>query len=138
MKKGFWNYTEEIEYTVVLVKILPVEKPPMHWQNAFVGQERQAVKVSYKDYSFLIDNADGSGLKKIAARGGPDSYHASIEANEFIRDLPESEWQQFDKFKFDRYRFLSDAWQKEKYPEEYKKIQALKEGLAAHRKKYNL
>lgn len=134
MKKGKWNYTEEIEYTVLLVKLLPVEKPPMHWQNAFAGEERQVVKITHGDYSFYIDNEDGSGLHKISRGGGPDSYSAHIEGFDIIRDLPEQEWNQWDIEKHDEFRKKSDAWAAKHFPEEHKKVQALKTGLAALKK----
>jgi hypothetical protein len=79
VQNGYWNYTEPIEYRVIVVKLLPVARPPLHWQNAFVGQQRQVVEVFHNGHTFLIDNMDGSGLKKIEARGGPDSMSRYIE-----------------------------------------------------------
>lgn len=112
MKKGKWNYTENIEYTVLLVKVLAVKEPKMHWQNAFVNEERQVVLVKCKGgHQFWIDNQDGSGLLKISKGGGPDSYSAHINEFEFIRELQEREWQQFDKIKFELSRMKVEDWQ---------------------------
>jgi len=47
MKKGKWNYIEDILYTVVLVRLHEVEGTPLHWQNVFAGQERQVVEVMH-------------------------------------------------------------------------------------------
>jgi len=137
MKSGNWNYTENIQYTVVLVKLLPVAQPPMHWQNCFAGQDRQVVKVVCKDgYTFYMDNQDGSGLLKISKKGGPDSYHASINEHEFIRELNENEWQQFDLLLHKKHRQECDDWQKKNFPNDYKKIEALKQSILDMRSKY--
>lgn len=126
LKKGKWNYTEDILYKVVVVRLLPVADPVLAWQNAFAGQERQAVWVmDATNYTFLIDNQDGSGLRKIARNGGPDSYSAHIMAHELIRDLPESEWQYWDPAKYQASQEAVATWQKENHPEEYEKLQRL-------------
>lgn len=131
MKKGKWNYTEDIEYRVIIVRLHKVDDPPMHWQNAFIGQERQVVEINYQTHgvqkAFFIDNQDGSGLLKISKRGGPDSYHASVAGNEFIRELPEEQWQQFDKDLYLQGRAASEQWQKINFPESYAKVQRMKE-----------
>lgn len=129
MKKGKWNYTEDIEFMVVVVKPKAVAEPKMHWQNAFIGEERQAVEVIHNGRSFFIDNKDGSGLRKIERGGGPDSYHASIEDFEFVKVLPENEWQQWDEKKHDQERWIAQSWQKATYPEEFAKIEALRKSF---------
>jgi hypothetical protein len=127
MKKGFWNYTQPINYTVCLVKILPVENPVGHWQNAFIGEERQAVLIYHQDYEFLIDNSDGYGLKKIYAGGGPDSYSAHLSNYEILGPIPESEWNQPDEKRHRENQKKVDAWLEQQNGEEFKKIKALRE-----------
>lgn len=131
MKKGKWNYTEDIYYKVILVRLHKVEEPPMHWQNAFAGQERQVLDIWYTikgvEKHFYIDNYDGSGLLKISKGGGPDSYSAHVSGFSYLRDLPESEWQQFDKHRYEISRVLVDEWQKTNFPEDFKKMEALRE-----------
>lgn len=130
MKKGKWNYTEDILYKVVMVRILAEPATPMHWQNAFVGEDRQAVLVQYDNQEpFLIDNQDGSGLLKIAKGGGPDSYSAHIESHELLHDVPELEWYQYDRAQHLIQRGLVDVWQQENFPEEYERMTKLKEML---------
>ncbi len=132
MKKGKWNYTEHIQYKVVLVKLLPVPETPMHWQNAFAGQERQVVWINYDfpgETPFLIDNQDGSGLLKISRGGGPDSYSAHIGHYEFIRDLPESEWISWSKVLHDVNRKKVDDWQEEHFPEEFARMNKLRQAI---------
>lgn len=136
MKKGKWNYTEKIEYTVLLVKLLPVSEPKMHWQNAFVNTERQVVLIKPKSGNqFWIDNGDGSGLLKISNGGGPDSYSAHVSEFEFIRELPESEWQQWNPKLYYSYREQCENWQKLNFPNEYERIKKLREAIIENRKK---
>lgn len=135
MKKGFWNYTEPIFYSVVIVRLFPVKDPPNHWQNAFAHQERQAVRISTPDEKeiFFIDNGDGSGLKKIEARGGPGSMSRHIQAGcfEIVEAFPpESSWQQYDPAKRRETDQVVEDWQKEHHPEQYAKMQRMKEAWA--------
>lgn len=126
MKKGKWNYTEDIEFTVIQVKILKTPTMPMHWQNAFIGEHRQAVRIDHGNHRFWIDNQDGSGLHKIAVGGGPGSYSAHLAEFHFIRELPESEWQQWDPILHRKHREAVDAWQKANFPEEFERMQELR------------
>lgn len=133
MKKGKWNYSEGIEYRVILVKIHAVKEKPMYWQNAFEGQERQIVEVEYfhPDGSkglFWLDNQDGTGLAKIEKGGGPDSYSAHLEENtfDFIRELEESEWQYFDVLIYNLNRAQVDEYQKTNFPKDYEEMQSFK------------
>lgn len=128
MKKGKWNYSEDIEYRVVLVKLLKVHETPMHWQNAVAGKERQVVEVHARNNTsvFHIDNQDGSGLFKIAKGGGPDSYSAHLGEFVFIREIPEPEWQQWNPLLHIQLREECECWQKENYPEKFEQMQSLK------------
>jgi hypothetical protein len=142
MKKGKWNYTEDIEYTVVMVKIAKVPEQPLHWQNVWAANsmdEIQAVKVVHNGKPFYIDNTDGSGLKKIAALGGPDSYSAHINMNyalELKEVTDETAWHRWDPFIHKQRKQFEDNWNEINHPEEYKKILLLRAGLADLRKKY--
>jgi hypothetical protein len=127
MKKGKWNYTESIEFRVIVVKLLPVPATPLHWQNAFVNENRQVVEVTHNGRSFLIDNADGSGLLKIEAGGGPGSMSRHIDAFEFIGLVPDDQVQEWSPFKCRLIDAQVDKWQQENYPGEHKKLQALKD-----------
>lgn len=131
MKKGKWNYSQDIEYTVIEVKLLPVPSTKMHWQNAFAGDVRQVVAIKYRKpngelHQFWIDNQDGSGLQKIYAGGGPGSYSAHVEAFEFIRELPESEWQKWDPILHSYYRTKHTEWALRNHPEEWEKMERLR------------
>lgn len=130
MKKGFWNYIEPVEYRVILVRLLPVKAPLLHWQNAFAGHCRQAVEIAYPDKpSFYIDNGDGQGLFKVESRGGPEcgSRHIQPGAFEIISHVDESQWQQLEGGLYRETEATIDNWQKETHPEEWKKMQQLKQ-----------
>lgn len=133
MKNGFWNYTEPILYTVILVRIKKVDDPPLHWQNAFEDEERQVVVIVPEkitdDDRFYIDNGDGSGLQKIAEGGGFRSYHASVSDFEYIRELPEDEWQQPDPVKREEHKKKVEAWQRENYPEHFRQLDRLRKSF---------
>lgn len=130
MKKGKWNYTEDIEYRVVLVRLHKTDERPMHWQNALVGELRQVVEVNYnrdgETKAFYIDNQDGSGLKKISAGGGPDSYSAHVAGFDLISEVPESEWQQWDPVLHKTERDKCDAWQAANFPVEFERMKGLR------------
>lgn len=137
MKKGFWNYTEPVTYRVVLVKLLAVDQPRMHWQNALAGEERQAVEITQHaeqgdcgNYVFLIDNGDGSGLLKLEAGGGPGSMHRSVQNFELIGEVTETEWQQWDPQLCKLTDLRVEAWQAENYPEDFAKLKALQASWA--------
>lgn len=127
MKEEFWNYSEPIEYQVILVELHLVRNPPLHWQNAFAGEQRQVVEVRCGGQkTFLIDNADGSGFKKIAARGGPDSMSRYVGGFKFIAPVEDGQIQQWNPEKCKEIDAMVEKWQQANYPEEYKKLQAAK------------
>lgn len=126
MRKGFWNYSEPVEYRFIMVKLLPVKEPPMHWQNAFAYEHRQVMEVVHNGKSFYLDNQDGSGRLKILAGGGPGSMSRHVEAHELIGLVPDGQEVKYDP---ERRRIEDEkieAWQKKSFPAEYEKVQALK------------
>lgn len=134
MKKGKWNYTEDITYRVVLVELKAVNMET-HWQNSRIGSICQAVEITCKDGTkFLIDNTDGSGLQKVNKGGGPDSYHASIKECSVIGVVDEIEWKQFDLVKHNLLRKCHDEWLENNYPDEYEKLQGLRKYLKSLKK----
>lgn len=69
-----------------VVKVIVGEPPRATWWCAdLAGTEREAVEVTYGDSSFYLDNADGSGWRKVTTgRGLPDCFHASLPVSEVI------------------------------------------------------
>jgi hypothetical protein len=138
MKNGFWNYTEPVTYRVVLVKLGFVRSPPLHWQNAYEGQTRQAVEINYKGQApFYIDNGDGQGLLKAESRGGPEcgSRHLQSGAFEVVGEVDEAQWQHLEGGLFRETEAAIDTWQKENYPKEWQKKKDLQ--AAWNKSKFN-
>ena len=129
MKEGKWNYTEKIEYTVIEVLLLEVPETPLHWQNAFAGEVCQAVFCKTRTHQFIIDNQDGSGLHKVAQGGGPGCYSAHIDACEFIGNVPESEWIQWNPIEHIKRRDHRHTWMKQHFPEGFKRMEMLREQI---------
>ncbi len=138
MKTGFWNYTEPVEYRVVLVKLMPVKEPKLHWQNAFAGVTRQAVEINYKgQLPFYIDNGDGQGLLKAESRGGPEcgSRHIQGGAFEIVAVVDESQWQHLEGSLYRETEEAIEKWQRETHPAEWEKVQQIK--AAWQKSKFN-
>ena len=130
MKKGNWNYTEDIMWRVVFIKLLPVSEPKAHWQNALAGQKVQAIEVSYpKQAPFLIFNDDGTGHYKVTHGGGPNLPHRSIDKHEFISEVPESQVMEYDPIIETWINSICDDWCKANHPDVWERLKALKEGL---------
>lgn len=122
-----------------MVRLLAVPETPMHWQNAFIGEEREVVEISHKKadnsiYKFYIDNQDGSGLRKIKNGGGPDSYSAHVDQHEYLRELWESDWQQWNPILHAAERHKSDEWQQKNFPEEFKRMESLRNMITNSKK----
>lgn len=107
---------------MVLVRLLPVKQPVLHWQNAFAGHTRQAVAVEYADKPpFYLDNGDGQGLFKVEGRGGPEygSRHLQPGAFEIVAQVDESQWQKYDARLLRETEESVEKWGKEMHPEEW-------------------
>jgi hypothetical protein len=58
---------------------------PAYWAREFVGQEREAVEVSYFDKPFYLDNEDGSGWRKVTeGHGSPAWGHRDLEIERIV------------------------------------------------------
>lgn len=134
MKKGKWNYTEDILFTVVNVRLGVIPEKPLHWQNALVGEIIQAVQIIPRTGGdFFISNEDGSGLRKIEKGGGPDSYSAHLDGPfELLEDVPEEKWYKWDGFVHALLNIAFDEWAQKNHPEEFAKLQELRKNLPPH------
>lgn len=138
MKTGKWNYTEDITYRVVNVRLAAVPEHPMYWQNAFAGETVQAVEITAGKHSWLIDNSDGSGLRKIERGGGPDSYSAHIDVCfEVLDEVPEAKWNAYDVEAHKSRHALVEAYQQKADPVEYEKLRAMKESFKQFKNAFN-
>lgn len=58
---------------------------PEYWAKDLVGQEIDAVEVSYNRKQFYLDNRDGSGWYKVTNGGGPDLPHRDLDIERLVR-----------------------------------------------------
>lgn len=139
MQKGYWNGEYAATFVAVLYKVGQAETQTW-WQNRHIGQERQGILITYRGETWLIDNQHGEGYYKVTlGLGSPNVGHKSIANYEIIRELPENEWKRgIDREALKAESEAHDAWLEKNFPEQFAKLQALKEGLKAHREKYKL
>lgn len=128
-QKGFWN-GEPATFNVVLYQVLPAEKETW-WQNRHLGQQRQAVQITYGGQTWIIDNEHGDGYYKVTTgMGSPGCGHKSIDAHRIIRELPESEWKtEIDHAGLKAEQEMHDAWHKEHDPEGFERLMGLRETI---------
>jgi hypothetical protein len=79
--QGHWNGEEAvcIKGSVVIGK----SEKNTWWSANLIGQRRECIKVIYRGESFYIDDADGSGSRKVfEGKGGPEMPHKSIPVDD--------------------------------------------------------
>lgn len=92
-KVGYWNGIKTAKYTACIVLITENKEYPMHWYNAFAGQELQAIEFSQDGQTVVISNHDGSAYSKLTVgMGSPRAGHYSIhDGCPIVRYIPEIE-----------------------------------------------
>jgi hypothetical protein len=71
MSETFWN-GEPTPAKRVVLRLEGDGGHPAYWAREAIGSERDAVRVEYGDAVFYLDNADGSGWRKVTeGRGSP-------------------------------------------------------------------
>lgn len=102
------------------------EKPLM-WYNydcRMTGEAKiPAIEITSNDV-FVISNQFGIGEEKLRKGGWPNMPHASLPDGTFTETGVAVE---FDKEAYLANYAVSDLWMKNNYPEEYKKVQGLKD-----------
>jgi hypothetical protein len=86
MTMTYWN-GEPCEARRVVVKVGDTGRFPKAWYRELVGQERNAVEVTYAGQTFYLDDANGLGWAKVTIyQGSPSRGHGSLEIDEVIRE----------------------------------------------------
>lgn len=58
------------------------------WFDEYVGTERKAVEVTYRQETFLIDDEDGTGWYKVTkGRGSPTVHHRRLPPSSEILEV---------------------------------------------------
>jgi hypothetical protein len=139
MKQGYWNGEPTATFVGVYYRVEKAETETW-WQNRVIGTIRQGLLITYRKETWLIDNEHGDGYYKVTdGKGSPQCGHKSLGVYTVLRGIPDDEINtKLDKEGIDQEDHLHDKWLEKKYPEVYKRLQALKKSLNAHREKYKL
>lgn len=74
----FWN-GEPVPAVKTRVVVADAPHFPGYWARPLVGEMRDAVRVTYAGRTFYLDNADGSGWRKVTdGRGSPRWGHGEL------------------------------------------------------------
>lgn len=126
------------------------ERPdkPLYWYNYecslskhCIGEKTAlipAIQVTQYGQTFVLANHFGIGHNKLIKGGWPNSTHFSMTDGQFTEDDSE-EWQitEFDLSGFTAHEACREKWQAENFPEEYKKMQAIKAGFHKSKNLFN-
>ena len=137
-EKGYWN-GEPALFSACKVILKECELTPLHWQNAFVGKERECIEVIYNNESFLIDNENGTGFYKVTqGMGSPNVGHSSIADHVMLDYIDVKTCVRVIKHHMIDVHFqIVDAYQKAKNPAEYERMQAIKKHMESFQKMSN-
>jgi hypothetical protein len=84
-----------------------------------------AIKITTKDGdSFMLANHFGIGIHKLRNGGWPNYRHFSLDGK--FSTKPRLKYTEFNLEGFERYEAERNKWQQKNYPEEWKKLQAIR------------
>lgn len=119
-------------------KVEEQKDKPLYWYNyevlALQDPYINCVEVTSQGQTFYIYNGFGYGVAKLEAGGWPNMGHMSLPSDKsnFTEYTPE-EWATVkfkclneDMQKFEAMRYARDTWFRQQYPEEMKKMDALR------------
>lgn len=132
--KYFWQ-GEPVDYKFGMCLVRENKAKPMYWYNFECSLTYPlgwalipAIKITYNNESFCIANHFGIGAHKLKNGGWPNYSHFTLPVDTF-EELP---WhmghiiRQFDEEGYAKHEAERRAWQKDQYPEEFSKIERLK------------
>lgn len=110
------------------------EKPLMWWNyEVHLGLlQIPVVRIQTDTAAFMISNHFGIGVYKLERGGWPDLQHFGISGMFKARTWGKTN---FDQAGFQAREQARSAWQKENFPEEYAKVEALREAARKIRQK---
>jgi hypothetical protein len=136
MLTGYWNGDKSANFIGVIYKVDKAPTPTW-WQNRVVGTERQGLMITYANQTWLIDNECGDGYYKLTeGLGSWRCGHKSLADYTIVREIPDEEIiMQYNEEKLAEETRLHDEWMEQNYPEDFKKLQALKASIRSFRNK---
>lgn len=122
-------------------RVTPNKEKPLYWYNyecynnefnkaslvAFVP----AIEITCGDQVFVIGNHFGIGIHKVLNGGWPNHNHFSLPKETF--ELGRKKYHRITEFDLDEYsehEAKRRAWQKENYPEEFERSEALRRAIS--------
>jgi Fe-S cluster assembly scaffold protein SufB len=137
MLTGYWNGQPTAQFEGVTYEVTHIERTPLHWQNSLVGTRRQGLRIEYEGHTWYIDNENGEGFYKLTeGKGMWTSGHKSVENPVNVILIPDSDIKKMvNGLALRREREKHDDWMKEKYPQEFKRVLALREEAKKHQSK---
>ena len=95
-----------------------------------------AVEVTYgKEKSFLLANHYGIGVHKLINGGWPTYAHFSLSGQFKESAAPYFAIKQFDLLGYEEHESKRNNWQKANFPEEYSRLESLRDTIRNLRKK---
>lgn len=132
MKQNYQWQREPVKVEFGLSTVRENKEKSLWWYNFECNESYPkgvgviaAIRIITKDdYSFVLANHSGIGVHKLINGGWPNYSHF---------DLPDTSFKkggfritEFDELEYSRHEAERNKWQKENYPEEYKKIESLR------------
>lgn len=136
MLTGYWNGDKSANFIGVIYKVDKASTPTW-WQNRIVGTERQGLIITYANQTWLIDNECGDGYYKLTeGLGSWRCGHKSLADYTIVKEIPDEEIiTQYNEEKLAEESRLHDEWMEQNYPEDFKRLQALKASIRSFRNK---
>lgn len=79
------------------------------------------------DYQFMIANHFGIGIHKLINGGWPSHAHFSVEGD--FDTKPKLMYSEFDHEGYSTYESDRRKWEKDNFPEEFKRFESLRRGI---------
>lgn len=136
MLTGYWNGDKSATFIGVIYKVDKAPTPTW-WQNRVVGTERQGLVITYANQTWLIDNECGDGYYKLTQGFGMwQCGHKSLADYTIVKEVPDEEIiTEYNSEKLAEESQLHDEWMEQNYPEDFKRLQALKASIRSFRNK---
>ncbi len=136
MKLNYQWQGEPVKYKFGNCIVRENREKPMWWYNfecltnkVSIGMECIPViqVIPKSGRSFMIANHFGIGHHKLINGGWPNYAHFSVDGE--FSDWPELRYDEFDHEGYSEHEAARRKWQKEKYPEEFERMEALRKTI---------
>jgi hypothetical protein len=136
MLTGYWNGDKSANFIGVIYKVDKAPTPTW-WQNRIVGTQRQGLMITYANQTWLIDNECGDGYYKLTeGLGSWRCGHKSLADYTIVKEIPDEQInKEYNGEKLAEESRLHDEWMEQNYPEDFKRLQALKASIRSFRNK---